>query len=689
MQTPAERFLRFRSRIRLMTGAFVLVFLVLAGRAVWLMAFPNERLERLARRQHRQVVTLYPQRGVIYDRNGAELARSVEMQSLFADPKLVEHPRETARILAQHLGLSEARLYSKLTQDLRFVWLKRRMAPRRAAEVLALHLPGIQTITETRRFYPNRELASAVLGFAGLDNVGLEGIERAYDEILNGKMVQYVRLRDAKGRNITPDGVFVRQNTDGCHLVLTLDRTLQYEAERALDEVYTKFNAKGGFLIVMDPATGEILAMANAPDYNPNAFGDYDSAQYRNRAVTDTYEPGSTQKAFLVAAALNEGIVRPDEEIDCEIGRYRIGRRTIHDTHEYGLLTVAEIVKLSSNIGAAKIGERMGRQRVHDYYRAFGFGARTGSGLPGEVSGILRAPGSWSRIGLANHAFGQGMSATGLQVVSAMAAIANGGVRMKPYIVKEVRDQQGRVIERNEPREVTRVISRETAAIITEMLVSVTEEGGTGTRARIPGYRVAGKTGTAQKVDPETRRYGRGMFTSSFVGFVPAEAPRLVIACVLDEPHGNGYYGGTVAAPAFARVAAAGMRLLGVAPTVPVALDEDGNGAGGRSVLVERVTGESVPGGDAWSEPATPVAVTPGETADSGSVFVLPDLSGLTVRAVLDVLADTGLDLIVQGSGVAMSQVPDPGVKVKSGEKVTVVFAPVVADNRVIRSARR
>ncbi len=669
---------RFQVRIRLLTGAFVLMFLALGVRAVSLMALPDERLERLARRQHRQVVTLYPRRGVIFDRNGAELARSVEMRSLFADPKFVEDPRKTAQELAPLLEMSETKLYSKLTQDLRFVWLRRRMAPRKVEAILAKHLPGIQAVTETKRFYPNKDLASAVLGFVGIDNVGLEGIERKYDEILNGKVLEYVRVRDAKGRNVTPDGVFIRQNTDGCHLVLTLDRTLQYEAEKALDAAYRKHEARGGFLIVMDPWTGEILAMANAPDYNPNVFGKYPPERYRNRAVSNQYEPGSTQKAFLVAAALEEGVVRPEDRIDCEKGRYRIGRRIVHDTHEYELLSIGEIIKFSSNIGAAKLAERLGPRRVYDYYRKFGFGRTTGSRVAGEVAGVLRRPETWSRIGLATHAFGQGMSVTGLQVATALATIANGGVRMKPYIVKEIRDQQGRVIERNEPREVERVLSEETAHTVARMLATVTEEGGTGTRARVPGYRVAGKTGTAQKVDPETHRYGRGLYVSSFIGFLPLEHPRLVIVCVLDEPRKDGHYGGTVAAPAFARVAEAGMRYLGVPPDDP-ATPEEGTAARNLVALQEAEI-ETDPLADGWSE-------APAEAEGGG--FVLPDLSGLPVRDVLARLKGRGLNVKIRGSGVAASQEPAPGSAVTQGDTVTVLFSPVAVADRELGSRRR
>jgi len=673
LDSAAERARRFRWRIRVLSAAFVLMFLALTGRAVYLMAFPGERLIRLAHRQHQQTITLYPKRGAILDRNGVELAMSVELKSIYADPKLVTDPKAAAAALAPLLKVSERKLRTSLQRHLRFVWLERRVTPRLAATVMAKKIPGIATVKETQRFYPNRELAAAVLGFAGIDNAGLEGLELALEDDLNGTVNRYRRLRDARGRNITPEGVLVRQNTDGGSVMLTIDRNIQYAAEQALNASVSKFKAKSGFVVVMDPHTGELLALANAPGYNPNAYSNYSIASFKNTAVANMYEPGSTQKAFLVAAALNDRVVRVDEQFDCEGGNYRIGRNVVHDTHQYDLLTVQEIIQFSSNIGAAKIADRLGKQRLYEYYRAFGFGESTGSHLPGEARGLLRSPKRWSRIGLATHAFGQGMAVTGIQVATALSAIANGGTRMKPYLIQQKRDQYGNVVVQNEPIALNRVISQEVAKQVTDILVTVTQEGGTAPKAAIDGYPVAGKTGTAQKVDPKLKRYARGKFTSSFIGFVPADDPRVVIVAVLDEPGGRQYYGGTVAGPIFADIARMTMRYFGISPRP----GEDGADEDAGESLVAQVTrgedGQEDTAIEAEILALKPVTQGDGEETEE---YILPDFSGRTIRNVLGALDGQRFLLELVGSGVAVAQTPKPGEALRSGETLSLVFRP-------------
>lgn len=688
IETAADRARRFRWRIRLLTGAFSALFGLLALQALSLMALSSdERLKRLAERQHNQVVTLYPKRGSILDRNGLPLAVSVETDSVYADPKYIKDAQATADALAPFLQLPKAELISRLEQQQRFVWLERRIGPTEAQSIRKLRLPGIHTIIETRRFYPNRELAASLLGFTNIDNVGIEGLERYQEETLNGKVSKYVRLRDAKGRDIHPEGVLVRQTQDGGDIVLTIDRNIQYMAEQALNRNFLEFNAKGGFVIVLDPKSGEVLAMANAPGYNPNAYSEYPTSAFKNQAVVNTFEPGSTQKCILMAAALNEKVVSPEDSFDCENGAWRVGRNIIHDTHKYGVLPLRDVLKYSSNIGSAKIGEKLGGPKLLEYYRAFGFGESTRVGLPGEIGGILRSPKKWSRIGLATNAFGQGMTVTGMQIATAFGALANSGVRMKPFIIKEKRDQDGKPVETNLPTELAKIITPETSQILREYMISVTEEGGTGTKAAIEGYTVAGKTGTAQKVDPETRRYAPGVYVSSFVGFLPVEDPRLVIVAVLDEPRGSHYYGGTVSGPIFAEVARGAMSYLGV-PTSPVreapepvaeAVHDPAHPAPPPAPRKpnprEKIT--LAPGAEASADQdipsLTPVKEVEGEQVEA---YVMPDFTGQTMRSVLAALDDKLFALNVSGSGLAIDQTPKPGETIRTGETVSLVFSP-------------
>lgn len=688
LDSAADRARRFRWRIRILSGVFILLFSIMALQAISLMAFSSDdRLKKLAERQHNQVVTLYPKRGTVYDRQGIALALSVDSDSVYADPKYVKDSEEAAAVLSPLLNLPIRELKARLEQSQRFVWLARRISPSAADAIKKAKLKGVYTITETRRFNPNRELAGALLGFTNIDNQGVEGLERALEDSLNGKVTKYVRLRDAKGRDIHPEGVLVKQNQDGGDVTLTIDRNIQYIAEQALNRNFTEFNAKGGFAVVMDPKTGEILALANAPGYNPNAYSQYTPGAFKNQAVVNTFEPGSTQKCFLMAAALNDNVVHEGEMFDCEGGAWRMGRNIINDTHPYGMLSLRDVLKYSSNIGSAKIGERLGKQRLYDYYRAFGFGEPVRVGLPGELGGILRNPKKWSRIALATHAFGQGMTVTGMQIASALSSLANDGVRMKPFLIKEKRDQDGNILESFSPTELSRVISPATAKTIREYMVSVTEEGGTGTKASVEGYTVAGKTGTAQKVDPATRRYAPGMYVSSFVGMVPVENPRLVIVAVLDEPRGGQYYGGTVAGPIFAEIAANTLRYLGVQPLPPSAeavatTTTDAHGAvvavatkPVKKSLQEKLTlpvGMAETSADQDIPTLIPVNQMEGEQVEA---YVMPDFTGQTMRSVLSSLDDKLFALNLAGSGVAIDQTPKPGETIRSGETVSLVFS--------------
>jgi cell division protein FtsI (penicillin-binding protein 3) len=527
--------------------------------------------------------------------------------------------------------------------------------PRESAQVRELKLAGIGFTKEHRRYYPNSEIGAQVVGFTGVDPRGLEGLEMRYDALILGEGGFLMTEKDARGKGLSFDNAVVQGGSPGHSLYLTLDKNLQYIAEKELAEGVRNAKARAGSVVVLDPGTGEILAMASQPDYNPNAVRKARPGQWRNRSVCDAYEPGSTMKPFVVAAALNEGVVRAGQKIDCENGRYRVGGRTIHDTHEHQLLTVEEVVKVSSNIGSAKIGKMLERQRLHSYLTDFGFGQPTGIDFPGESPGLLRKPEQWFEADLAAISFGQGVSVTPLQLALATAAIANGGTLMHADLVKKVVDPYGETVEVREPKAVRRVISSRVARHMTSMLAAVTEEEGTGTRAAVPGFTVAGKTGTAQKVDPVTGGYSADKRVSSFVGFVPAEAPRLVVLVLVDEPKGQ-TYGGLVAGPVFSRIAEQSLRYLQVEPTLP-----DTRPA---MLSVEEAVARFVP---------QPVA---GAVPGDGQAPIMPDCLGMSSRQVLKTMERLGLNIRLKGSGRVVEQFPAASRPIRYGNEIWVRLAP-------------
>jgi cell division protein FtsI (penicillin-binding protein 3) len=524
----------------------------------------GEELRREVQGMYQREITLLPARGSIFDRNGDDLAISIPVDSIYARPRKVEDPVATARKLAPLLDTDHATILNKLRQEAPFVWIKRQVVPTVSARVRALGLPGIGVLQETRRFYPNLELACHLMGFVGVDGQGMDGLEYQYDKLLKGEKSRILVDQDALGRPLaSPEGLMVARK-DGHHLVLTLHKEIQHIAERRLQEGVEASRSRSGMAVVMDPHTGEVLAMAVAPRFNPNTYAQYPREVLRNRCITDTYEPGSAFKPFVVAAAIEERIWKPTDVLYCENGSYKVFDKVIHDVHRYGHLTLHGIIQKSSNIGAAKVGLSIGAERLYPHILGFGFGRPTGVDLPGEASGLVRPP-KWAPVELANISFGQGMSVSALQLTAAFAALGNGGRLMRPYVVREILDAQGNTIERRGPQEVGLAVSPETARQVTQMLKSVVSPEGTGSQAAIEGFQVAGKTGTAQKPDLRHGGYMRGKYMASFVGFVPAENPRLCLLVVMDEPQGN-IYGGQVAAPTFREIARDALGILGVYP---------------------------------------------------------------------------------------------------------------------------
>lgn len=651
---------------------FALCFALLLYRVVNLMLVPDEQLDARLARQYESAIVLQPKRGAILDRNNHEMAVSVTLDSVFADPSLIEDPETVADSLAPVLGLPAEELLQKLRLERKFVWLLRQVDPAVSQQVRDLHIRGVRVTPEGKRTYPSGALAGQLLGFVGIDGNGLEGLESRYEEILMGEKETYVALRDGRRRNITPEGVVVKRSTEGHSIQLSLDSRIQFIAEQALGRAMELYTPRNAFAIVMDPRNGDVLAMANAPEFEPGHFREFEREAYRNSAVADTFEPGSVMKPFMMALALDRGAVQPGQEFDCESGRYRIGRNTIHDTHDYGLMTVEEIIKVSSNIGSAKVAQELGPEQLHDGYSRCGFGRVTGIDLSGDSRGIFRHWKNWRRIGLATHAFGQGMSVTGIQLAAALSAVANGGTLYQPRIILEVRDRTGQLVDSREPVQVDSPFGEEAAAHVRGMMGLVVEEGGTGTRARLDHYTCGGKTGTAQKVNSATGRYDHSLWTSSFIGFAPLENPRVVVVVVVNEPKGK-HYGGTVAGPVFKEIANRSLKTLGVPPLCDAiaALPIDAPPIP-EEVLVVPLQDDATAEAPVGLSADTPVGDLTDDLDDEPR---MPDLEGRTMRMALRELQNRTLDVRLEGSGLLVSQTPPAGAPLRDGDPVTLAFA--------------
>jgi cell division protein FtsI (penicillin-binding protein 3) len=646
-----------RIRIRMIGGLFAFFFLIISARAFFLQVVQKEQLLKLAEKQYQKVVQLTPARGAIYDRNGAALAVSIEMDSCYAETRNMENIAEASARLAPLLGMTRRDLQAKLEGSRNFVWLQRRITPELSSKIKYLDIEGIGFVKESKRYYPNAEIAGHVIGFTGIDPEGLEGIERKYDSTILGGTGYLVTERDALGRDIALKGSVVKNASKGNNVTLTLDKNIQYITEKELSKAVQTSRAKGGIALVMEPQSGKVLAMANYPDFNPNSYFKYPQSALRNRAISDSFEPGSTLKTFLIAAALEEKVVSPTDAFNCEDGSWRVGGRTIHDTHRYSSLSVAEILKYSSNIGAAKIGRNLGRERLAEYLRRFGFGDRSGIDLPGEANGSVRDQRQWFGVDLATISFGQGVAVTSLQLVAGVSAIANGGKLMKPYLVEKITDDSGDVLKEFTPQTRRQVINQETARAVARMMEGVAAEGGTGMSAAVEGYRVAGKTGTAQKVDPITKWYSVDKRTASFIGFVPADNPRLTILVVIDEPRTSSY-GGVVAAPAFSAIALQSLCYLKVPPDQPV------------KKRPETIEAKAAPPAD-----HIPVAAE-GTINEAVEGSRMPDFRGMSMRQALRSMEKHGLNVKLIGSGRAVEQNPLAGHRVSPADQVWVRFAP-------------
>ena len=670
MKSPQAKWTRFR--IWVIFALFVLVFGAVAARAFQLQVLEREKLAKIAEKESNLNIKLNPVRGGILDRNGEKFAVSLDVDSIFAQPNKIKNPDKTAAALAPILKIDRAHLGKRLRGSSSFTWLRRQADPDVADAVKQLNLHGISFIKETKRFYPNKSLASHLLGFVGVDSQGLEGLELEYDEWLRGGENYWRVRRDALGRIFLDQAEATPEKNRGADVILTIDRRIQYLTEQALDNAVKKNGARCGVALVVRPKTGEILASAISPGFNPNIYEDFSASARRNRAFTDTFDPGSTFKIFVVAGALEEGAVRSSEKIFCENGVFKVEKAIIHDHKSYGLLTVKDIIKYSSNIGTAKIGRKLGAPKMYSYLQRFGFGQRTDIDFPGEVSGFMRPYQKWHMVDQANVAFGQGISVTAIQMAMAISALANDGLLMKPYIVKEIRDANGTVIKKATPRAVRQAVSMQTAHELKEMLRLVVTAGGTGSRAEPLGYPAAGKTGTAQKLDPVTKAYSDEKYFSSFLGFVPYDDPELTIFVGLDEPQ-SGIYGGVVAAPVFKEIA---QKVLPMMNINPVHHESDPNDPSPvllkASLECEKPAAKGISNSISGEikKPSHPVSARVITTKPG----IMPDLEGLSMRRVLDLMADYGVQVAFSGSGHAVYQKPAAGAKIAAGEVCQVRF---------------
>ena len=547
---------------------FIRFFLLLCLVGIVIRSFDiqilqGKDLKKKAENTYAKGITIQGDRGVILDRHLNKLGASIEAPNIIADPTQVKNASQAAGRLVKILGGSQAEMEKKLSQKRRFALLASRVAPVKADEVKKLNIVGIYTPDNSKRFYPNRRLAAQVIGFTGKEDHGLEGLEFSYNDFLEGRTLKTEEYRDGQG-TILDTGKTKRDGLKGDTIVLTLDKKIQFFSEQALEQAVQKYRGKSGIAIVMQPATGELLAVAHYPEFNPNNYGDFSRGRYRNRAVTDAFEPGSIMKVVTVASAIERGM-SATTIINCEKGSYRVGRSVIHDTHPHDYLTPGQIVQVSSNIGVAKIAQDVGPKAMHYYLNAFGFGMKTGIHCPAESPGVLLPPDRWTPIDTVAMSFGQGMSVTALQLVSAVSAIANGGKLMKPLVVKKVLSNSGEIIRENNPCVVRQVISAKTAGIVKKMMAMVVQKEGTGTRAAIPGYRVCGKTSTAQKAARNKKGYSSSRFTAAFAGFAPFDNPALAVLVVVDEPK-QSHYGSVVAAPAFKNIMSRTFNYLNIPP---------------------------------------------------------------------------------------------------------------------------
>jgi cell division protein FtsI/penicillin-binding protein 2 len=682
---------QLQKRLLFLEACILGAVLTLEGRLVYLQVFKHTEFRRLAYHQQYTPRETNPSRGVIEDRSGSLLAVNIDLFNVCAHPNQITDKASTAAALSRALGQPYGEVFSKISGDKPFVWVARQVPYERSQAMESLKLEGVEASREERRFYPDHEMASHVLGFAGIDDQGLGGLEKYFDSYLTGKKGLVLAERDARGRMVLADNKSVKATEDGLNVVTTLDKTLQHIAQVELGKAFEKYRCKAASIVVMDPHTGEILAMSDYPTFDPNHFAQFPKEDWNNRVVNEQFEPGSTFKLVAAAGALEEGAVSEDDKFFCENGAYHTDYgRTVTDHEKYGWLTFREIFGYSSNIGMVKVAAKLGEENLYRYCERFGFGVPSGIDLPGELPGKLRPLDKWSGLSMTSIPYGYEVSATPLQILDAYAAIANGGVMMKPFVVQALETADGRVVKEFAPKKIRRVCSTKTAKRLTEMMEWVVEKG-TGTAVALPSYDIAGKTGTAYKF--MNGHYSKYNYVSSFVGFVPAENPKFVIYVSLDDPRGI-YWGGYTAGPVFKEVAKRALAydlvpgtdqapptdLAQAQPNVPsfTGLTQEQckwlaqekrlkvkfNGKGGHVVSQSLPAGSALP--TEGGKPAK-LLLTLGEPQAEEGQGVMPELRGKTKRQALALLAPLGVRVVFKGEGVVRSQFPPAGRAVQNG----------------------
>jgi cell division protein FtsI (penicillin-binding protein 3) len=624
---------------------------LVALRLVQVQIMHRASYQARARQQQERTILLPPRRGSILDREGRELAVSVEASSVFAVPDKVRNAKTESAEVAAALGIPIGEVEQKLSSDKGFVWIARKISDPAAARLKAKKLPGIGMLPELRRYYPNDALAGNALGYVGLDGNGLAGIEFQYDRWIRGREGEMRVSRDARQEQYALTPIPGREGKQGATLALTLDRDLQFVAEKELAAGLAETGARDASAVAIDPQSGEVLAMATAPSFDPNRYADFPPSAWRNRPISDSFEPGSVFKVVSGAAVIEAGVAGPADPVDCGLGSIQIGKYFIHDAeHErYGVIPLSEVIAKSSNVGMVRVGLRLGPQRLYGGARALGIGSPTGVDLPGENAGILREVSRWSMLSNAEIAFGQEVSVTPIQIAVAVAAVANGGLRLQPRVVRKAIDADGRewYPPTAPPR---RALSAATAAAMNEILKSVVT-GGTGKRAAVPGYVVAGKTGTAQKAIGHG--YARDKYVATFAGYAPADNPRIVLVVTVDEPRGQ-YFASEVAAPIFGRILARAMAILEIPPA-------------GSDVPAPREAPPIVVARRAPVFASGVVAASLTRSAAESPLSEMPDLSGMPARRAIAELSRRGLAAELTGSGFVVSQTPSMGTSVLPG----------------------
>ncbi len=682
---------RLRRRATAVVLLLSLWMVVIAARLVYLQTAQHEWLSARARAQQQAAVETSAARGLILDRHGRELVRSVDAESFFAVPGEIADIDKTTAQLASVIGIDGSKLAAQLKQareaNRKFTWVVRKLDAGRSARLRQLGLGGIHSLKEPTRHYPNGTLAAHVLGFVGMDRDGLAGVEQYYNAELVGGAGKLLVEGDARRRPYESVEVAARA---GQSVVLTIDQSIQYQTERVLAATVSRARARAGTAIVLDPRTGEILALASAPTFDPHQAAKLAAEERTNEALQNIYEPGSTFKIVAFAAAIEEKLAQPRERIDCQMGAIRIAGRLVRDHTAFGTLTLTEALAKSSNVAAIKLGLRVGNERMYDYITRFGFGARTNIELPGETAGLLRPASRWQPSSIGSIAIGQEIGVTPLQMAAAFGALANDGVRIAPHLVRATRAADGTLVQRAPPVE-HRVTSAETARVVRRMLESVTLKG-TARTAQLDGYTAAGKTGTAQKIDPRTKTYSKTKHVASFAGFAPVENPSVVIVVVIDEPVGA-YHGGDVAAPAFREIAESVLPYMNVVPDAepkPPAVDQQmiaqarwaqpTVSVGARSSARRPQENDKVES-PMWLPEVEPArgadAATRGEivyAAATDGALRMPDLRGRSVRDAIRICAPLGLHLEARGDGRAEQQQPVAGASVEAGQVVRVDF---------------